>query len=115
MRFISLMRSPLILLDDHDEVLLSIPSGGRVSLAEDVRYSTVADETYGPIPTTSIRQIITGLPDPTPGVSYVVPWRVQQAARAMGFDVTDVYSPDSSLKRDGQIIGSRRLVRYIDG
>ena len=42
MRFISLIRNPLILLDDHDEVALAIPSGGRVSLAEDIRYSAVS-------------------------------------------------------------------------
>jgi len=111
-RFISLIRNPLILLDDHDEEALAIPSGGRVSLAEDIRYSAVEDETYGPVPISTVRQVLAGLPDPTDGIAYIVPWRVQQAARASGFDVTDLYSPDGTVKRDGLIIGSRRLIRY---
>lgn len=114
MRFISLMRTPLVLLDQHDEPMVTIPSGGRISLTEDVRYSMVEDEAHGPLPISTVRQTLVGLPDPEPGVGYIVPWRVQQAARAMGFDITDVYAPDSSLKRDGLIIGSRRLTRFTD-
>ena len=66
---------------------------------------SVVSNTYGEVE---------GLPDPVPGVAYVVSGRVLSALQDVGSDRTDVYGPDTgpTAVRDdgGHIVAVVRLV-----
>ncbi len=112
MRFLNLLRQDVrIVPDTGDEII--IPSSGLVYVSEQVSLGTMVDDLHGPIPTSVVSANVVNAPDPLPDVAYIVNWKVLQAMRAQGYDVSDVYCPDTMLREGGRITGSRRLIRYV--
>ena len=107
-----MMRHDIRIIPDDGTPPIVIPSSGLVYINETNTLSTVHDEVHGSIPVTEVHAEVVNLPPVEPGTGYIVSWRVLQAMRANGDDVSDVYCPDTSVREGAKIIGSRRLIRY---
>ena len=114
MRFINLLRQDVRIIPyEASKSELVIPSSGFAFLNERTSHEIVHDAVFGDVPVSVVTQEVVSMPDPQEDVSYIVSWKVLQAMRAQGYDVSDVYCPDTSVRADrGMIIGSRALVRY---
>ena len=113
MRFVNLMRQEIRIIPIDGTPDIVIPSSGLVFINEVNERHTVHDEVYGDIPVMDVQSQVMNMPDRDEDVAYIVPWKVLQALRASGYDVSDLYCPDAAVRGErGMIIGSRSLLRY---
>jgi hypothetical protein len=112
-RFINMMRQEVRIIPSDGKPDILIPSSGFVMPVEVTELTSVFDDVYGNIPVSAITdQGVTGMPNLREDVSYIVSWKVLQALRAQGSDVSDIYCPDTSVRDGRSIVGSRTLIRY---
>lgn len=113
MRFVNLLRQEVRIIPFDGTPDIVIPSSGMVFANETTANEKVHDAVYGDIPVSTVTSQVVNMPDKEEDVAYIVPWKVLQAMRASGYDVSDVYCPDASVRGpNGMIVGSRALVRY---
>lgn len=97
-------------LGEDSQVVLTLPASGVVARAATSRSCVGTVDVDGvavPVNATSFGEV-TGLPDPQPGVAFVVSTITAQAVR----DRDDVFIVDDSVRdADGRIIGCRALAR----
>ena len=97
-------------LGEVNQVFLTLPASGVVARAATSRSCVGTVDVDGvavPVNATSFGDV-TGLPDPQPGVAFVVSAITAQAVR----DRDDVFIVDDSVRdADGRIIGCRALAR----
>lgn len=99
-------------LGEDNQVVLTLPASGVVARAATSRSCVGTVDVDGvavpvPVNATSFGDV-TGLPDPQPGVAFVVSAITAQAVR----DRDDVFIVDDSVRdADGRIIGCRALAR----
>lgn len=109
MKLINLTPHTINILDGDNQPILSLPSSG-VARAASSRTCVGTFDVDGaaiPINTTSFGEVV-GMPDPQPGVAYVVSALTAQAAKNRG----DVYIVDDAVRdAEGRIIGCRALSR----
>lgn len=97
-------------LGEDNQVVLTLPASGVVARATTSRSCVGTVDVDGvavPVNAASFGDV-TGLPDPQPGVAFVVSAITAQAVR----DRDDVFIVDDSVRdADGRIIGCRALAR----
>lgn len=113
MKFLNMLKRDIRLLPDDGRPDIVIPSSGLVHLNDITRLTTVHDDHLGDIPVSEVETQVVGMPDPQDDVSYIVSWKVLNALRAAGYDVSDVYCPDVGIRAGQMIVGSRRLLKYV--
>jgi len=107
-------------LTPHPLVILCVAGTQRIPQSGDiarVRSRQVPLDSVADVPvfTTEYTEI-DGLPEPKPGVTYIVSSLVQHAIKQLGMHRPDVLSPgtgpnDSAVKEGGRIAAVTRLVR----
>lgn len=107
MTLINLTPHAISILDEANNPVLVLPSAG-VARAASTRTCVGTVETEGisiPVNATSFGEVV-GLPDPQPGVGYIVSVLTAQAAK--GRD--DIFVTDDAVRdAEGRIIGCRAL------
>ena len=106
--FVNLTPHTVTVLTDHGSV--DFPSRGQARLVEESYDEDVID---GWLPSRRIRYgRIEGLPEPEPGVFYIVSALVGPVAASMGR--RDCVAPDTgrAIRKDGAIVGVPGIVRY---
>lgn len=101
----------VIVADDGSEQTLTYPRSGRVARAVEHRTRGHALADNVSVGTMVVRyEGVEDLPDPVPGVGYVVSVLTALAAQMIGRTVADLYYP-GGLVRDiaGQVIGCEAL------
>lgn len=102
----------IVITSPNGEVITTLaPSGAAPRLQLDVRPDVQLDGI--PVVTTTTG-VITGLPDPQPGVHLIVSQVIAAAARDAGRTVEDLLVPHGQVRNDkGQPIGCTALARVV--
>lgn len=101
----------VIVADDGSEQTLTYPRSGRVARAVERRTRGHALAGNMSVGTLTVRyEGVEDLPDPVPGVGFIVSVLTALAAQMVGRSVTDLYYP-GGLVRDiaGRVIGCEAL------
>ena len=107
--FINLTRSTLkIIADDGNELILPT-SGAYAHVRKVVRSVYRVDD----VPVTDVSYEVDGIPDQGAGL-YVVSWKTLMTLKALGYDISDMYAPDTFIRdSDSKIVGARSLSRIV--
>ena len=109
--FTNLTRSNLKIVADDGHELFLPTSGHYAHVRKIVRSMYRVDG----VPFTDVAYEVDGIPDLSRrGENYVVPWKTLMTMKALGYEVDDIYAPDTFL-RDGnnKVIGARSLSRIV--
>lgn len=113
MKLVNLTAHEIVLVGADGQPALVLPPSGnlaRCSTTREVVTKVAVDGHAIPVTRTTLGEL-TGLPDPTEGVGYVVSLVAATAAAKAG-RVADVFVPDDSVRDEkGRIIGCRALAR----
>ena len=114
MRLVNLAQHDVVIYGPGDQVVLHLPASGAFArISERRRGRSPIPTTAGPIPASVVGydKQVDGLPDPEPGLVYVVS-RVAAAARPRA----DVFFPLDEVRNPrGQIVGCRSLGQFENG
>lgn len=112
LELINLTPHDIVLVDENNDPIITIqPSGklARVSTSTEMvgvirvkgKRIRVTESEFGEV---------TGLPDPTPGVAYVVSLAVINALKKKRITRTDLFIPNESVRNDkGQVVGCKSV------
>jgi hypothetical protein len=105
-----------ITIDDRQSHTTTIPPAGPIARVLDGTGEShqirLRDGTSVELVDVHPGRALTGLPDPVPGILFLVSWRVAYAARAR----TDLLFPvDVFRDHHGRVVACRRLGRVADG
>ncbi len=109
--FTNLTRSNLKIVADDGHELFLPTSGHYAHVRKIVRSMYRVDG----VPITDVAYEVDGIPDLSRrGENYVVSWKTLMTMKALGYEVDDIYAPDTFL-RDGnnKVIGARSLSRIV--
>lgn len=109
--FTNLTRSDLRIVTDEGKELWLPTSGVFTRVSKSVRSIYMIDG----VPITDISYHIDGVPDPmSNGENYVVSWKTLMTMKALGYEVDDIYAPDSFLRdASDRVVGARSLSRIV--
>ena len=96
---------------DEDTVVLAVESAGvaRVSASTEVVGHLQVGDVVIPQTHTTFGEV-EGLPDPTPGVGYIVSNMIVSALAQQGIHRDDLFTPGLQVRDDqGRVIGCRSL------
>lgn len=108
---INLTPHTINLCNKEGEVVMSIPSSGNARVSVKPGQASYFDGVPVPVFSPSVYGEVQDLPDPVEGIIYIVSMMVAQRCP----NRVDVVGPDSgptAVRKDGQIVGVRGLVRY---
>ena len=112
MELINLTPHEITIVDEDNIPVLTIPASGQLARV------SVSTEMVGTINvngnqirvTESEFGEVTGLPDPMPGVAYVVSLAVINALHKKGITRTDLYIPNESVRNEkGFVVGCKSV------
>ena len=113
-RLVNLTQHDVVIYGAADQVVLHLPASSAVARMRERRHERAPiPATAGPIPafTVGYGEQVDGLPDPQPGLVFVVS-RITAAARPRA----DVFFPlDEVRNPQGQIVGCRALGQFENG
>ena len=108
--FVNLTRSPLTIVTESGDRILLPMSGVVTDVKKIVRSVYVSDGT----PVTDVSYEMRNVPSPSDDRLWVVSWKSLMTMLALGYDVSDVYAPDTFIRDgSGKVIGARTLSRVV--
>jgi len=112
MELVNLTPHPIVLMNEQDEVVLTVPASGTVARCQfqrEIAGTIRIEETEIPV-NHAVTGELEGLPNPQPETIYIVSKITAEAARTWGRD--DVYIVDETVRDStGRIIGCRALAQ----
>ena len=111
-RLVNLLPYDLQIIHENGSFTTVHQSGNPVRISEQVQTRTMDFVNAGHVPIAEIKSGLSRIPDEREGIAYVVSLRALQLMREEGFDISDIYAPNSIIRDSrGKVIGAQRLMQ----